>query len=85
MPASGVVNPLDENDNIALLEERAARAKRDAQANRKQIPPFVQKLGRLVALHHPATVMAGQINTALWFANIAAHIPASSTKRRIRT
>ncbi|KAH8843847.1 hypothetical protein MCOR27_003032 [Pyricularia oryzae] len=45
MPASGVVNPLDENDNIALLEERAARAKRDAQANRKQIPPFVQKLG----------------------------------------
>ncbi|KAI6378090.1 hypothetical protein MCOR25_002335 [Pyricularia grisea] len=45
MPANGVVNPLDENDNIALLEERAARAKRDAQANRKQIPPFVQKLG----------------------------------------
>ena len=37
---------MDENDNIELLEERAARAKRDAQAKRKQIPPFVQKLRR---------------------------------------
>ncbi|KAL8398974.1 hypothetical protein RB596_007721 [Gaeumannomyces avenae] len=41
-PASAA--PVDENDNIQLLEEKAARAKRDAQANRKQIPPFVQKL-----------------------------------------
>lgn len=43
-PASAA--PVDENDNIQLLEEKAARAKRDAQANRKQIPPFVQKLSR---------------------------------------
>ncbi|KAI8625490.1 hypothetical protein F5Y19DRAFT_266572 [Xylariaceae sp. FL1651] len=35
---------LDEHDNIELLEEKAQRAKRDAQAKRKQIPPFVQKL-----------------------------------------
>lgn len=35
---------LDEHDNIELLEERAQRAKREAQAKRKQIPPFVQKL-----------------------------------------
>lgn len=42
-----VVNgPLEESDNIELLEERAAVAKRDAQSKRKQIPPFVQKLSR---------------------------------------
>ncbi|KAH9898753.1 hypothetical protein F4778DRAFT_194515 [Xylariomycetidae sp. FL2044] len=35
---------IDEHDNIEILEERAQRAKRDAQAKRKQIPPFVQKL-----------------------------------------
>lgn len=35
-----------ENDNIELLEEKAALAKRDAQSKRKQIPPFVQKLSR---------------------------------------
>jgi heat shock transcription factor len=40
--ASGMV----EEDNIELLEERAAVAKRDAQSKRKQIPPFVQKLSR---------------------------------------
>lgn len=37
---------MEENDNIELLEERAAIAKRDAQSKRKQIPPFVQKLSR---------------------------------------
>lgn len=37
---------MEENDNIELLEERAAIAKRDAQLKRKQIPPFVQKLSR---------------------------------------
>ncbi len=37
---------MEENDNIELLEEKAAVAKRDAQAKRKQIPPFVQKLSR---------------------------------------
>jgi heat shock transcription factor len=36
----------DEHDNIERLEEMAQRAKRDAQAKRKQIPPFVQKLSR---------------------------------------
>ncbi|KAL2265499.1 hypothetical protein VTJ83DRAFT_6599 [Remersonia thermophila] len=35
---------LDEHDNIERLEELAQRAKREAQAKRKQIPPFVQKL-----------------------------------------
>ncbi|KAK4667253.1 Heat shock transcription factor [Podospora pseudopauciseta] len=35
---------VDEHDNIELLEEKAAQAKREAQAKRKQIPPFVQKL-----------------------------------------
>ncbi|KAG4430276.1 hypothetical protein IFR05_014240 [Cadophora sp. M221] len=35
---------MEENDNIELLEERAAVAKRDASSKRKQIPPFVQKL-----------------------------------------
>ncbi|RKF71374.1 putative heat shock transcription factor [Golovinomyces cichoracearum] len=33
-----------ENDSVEALEERAAIAKRDALAKRKQIPPFVQKL-----------------------------------------
>ncbi|PQE29858.1 heat shock factor protein [Rutstroemia sp. NJR-2017a WRK4] len=33
-----------ENDDIEALEEKAAIAKREAQAKRKQIPPFVQKL-----------------------------------------
>ena len=37
---------MEEHDNIELLEERAAVAKRDAQSKRKQIPPFVQKLSR---------------------------------------
>lgn len=37
---------VEENDNIELLEEKAAVAKRDAQSKRKQIPPFVQKLSR---------------------------------------
>ncbi|KAI0205441.1 hypothetical protein F4808DRAFT_448006 [Astrocystis sublimbata] len=36
--------PVDEHDNVELLEEKAQRAKREAQAKRKQIPPFVQKL-----------------------------------------
>ncbi|KAK3946381.1 hypothetical protein QBC46DRAFT_247845 [Diplogelasinospora grovesii] len=35
---------MDEQDNLARLEEMAQRAKREAQTKRKQIPPFVQKL-----------------------------------------
>lgn len=38
--------PIDEHDNIELLEDKAQKAKRDALAKRKQIPPFVQKLNR---------------------------------------
>lgn len=36
----------DWGDDIANLEARAQVAKREAQAKRKQIPPFVQKLNR---------------------------------------
>lgn len=47
---AGMLQPpnggVDDNDNIELLEERAQKAKREAQAKRKQIPPFVQKLSR---------------------------------------
>ena len=35
-----------DEDDIEQLEEEAQRAKREAQAKRKQIPPFVQKLSR---------------------------------------
>ncbi|XP_044724384.1 HSF-type DNA-binding domain-containing protein [Hirsutella rhossiliensis] len=31
-------------DNVEVLEEMAAKAKRESQSKRKQIPPFVQKL-----------------------------------------
>lgn len=37
---------MEETDSIEALEERATTAKREAQAKRKQIPPFVQKLSR---------------------------------------
>jgi heat shock transcription factor len=40
----------DEHDNVERLEEMAQRAKREAQAKRKQIPPFVQKLSRYAPL-----------------------------------
>lgn len=35
-----------EADSIEVLEEKAQKAKRDAQGKRKTIPPFVQKLSR---------------------------------------
>lgn len=35
-----------EQDNVEVLEEMAQKAKRESQAKRKQIPPFVQKLSR---------------------------------------
>lgn len=43
-------------DDDEELEQKAAIAKKDAQAKRKQIPPFVQKLsryvpGRLLSVH----------------------------------
>lgn len=37
---------LIEQENIETLEEMAQKAKREAQAKRKSIPPFVQKLSR---------------------------------------
>ena len=37
---------LVEEDSVEVLEEMAQKAKREAQAKRKQIPPFVQKLSR---------------------------------------
>ena len=36
----------NQGDNIEELEEKAQKAKREAQGKRKQIPPFVQKLSR---------------------------------------
>ncbi|KAH7155348.1 hypothetical protein B0J13DRAFT_223764 [Dactylonectria estremocensis] len=35
---------LTEQENLEMLEEMASKAKRESQAKRKQIPPFVQKL-----------------------------------------
>jgi heat shock transcription factor len=35
-----------EADSIEVLEEKAQKAKREAQGKRKTIPPFVQKLSR---------------------------------------
>ena len=43
----------DEEEELQHLLQRAQAAKRDAQAKRKQIPPFVQKLSRLVELYSP--------------------------------
>ncbi|PTB63898.1 heat shock factor-type DNA-binding domain-containing protein [Trichoderma citrinoviride] len=40
-------------DSIEVLEEMAQKAKREAQAKRKQIPPFVQKLSRQVLVLNP--------------------------------
>lgn len=37
---------LTSQDNIEVLEEMAQSVKMEAQAKRKQIPPFVQKLSR---------------------------------------
>ena len=38
----------NDDDDIEQLERRAVIAKREVQAKRKQIPPFVQKLSRYV-------------------------------------
>lgn len=48
VPQSNGGSAPDEHDNVELLEEKAQKAKREAQAKRKQIPPFVQKLNRSV-------------------------------------
>jgi heat shock transcription factor len=49
-PQQSSTGVVDEQDSVEHLEELAQRAKRDAQGKRKQIPPFVQKLSRFVAL-----------------------------------
>ena len=46
VPQQNSSSTAEEHDNIEVLEERAQRAKRESQAKRKQIPPFVQKLNR---------------------------------------
>ncbi|KAK4227990.1 putative heat shock factor protein [Podospora fimiseda] len=53
---------VDEHDNIERLEEAAQRAKREAQAKRKQIPPFVQKLSRILT---PSSFLDEDRNTDL--------------------
>ncbi|MBE3047503.1 hypothetical protein IMZ48_34320 [Candidatus Bathyarchaeota archaeon] len=45
------VSEMNEQESLAQLEQQALKAKRDAEAKRKQIPPFVQKLSRWV--HFP--------------------------------
>lgn len=40
------VGEMSEQENLAHLEQQALKAKREAEAKRKQIPPFVQKLSR---------------------------------------
>lgn len=40
------VSEMNEQESLAQLEQQAVKAKRDAEAKRKQIPPFVQKLSR---------------------------------------
>ena len=40
------VSEMNEQESLAHLEQQALKAKREAEAKRKQIPPFVQKLSR---------------------------------------
>lgn len=49
-PSNGSAQSIDGawGDDLSELERRAQIAKKDAQAKRKQIPPFVQKLSRYV-------------------------------------
>lgn len=54
---------VDEHENIDRLEELAQRAKRDAQAKRKQIPPFVQKLSRYAQYSSQYSLLEKSINT----------------------
>jgi heat shock transcription factor len=46
MSLQGPPNEVSEHDNLEKMEEAALKAKREATAKRKQIPPFVQKLSR---------------------------------------
>lgn len=54
---SNLANPVDrvwenmDDEDEQDLDQKAAIAKKDAQAKRKQIPPFVQKLSRFVCSH----------------------------------
>lgn len=53
-PNNGSVQSIDGawGDDLLELERKAQVAKKDAQAKRKQIPPFVQKLSRSVSPPH---------------------------------
>lgn len=55
-------NPGVEQDNVEVLEEMAAKAKRESQSKRKQIPPFVQKLSRYVNSGVPSEAASSQTN-----------------------
>lgn len=46
VPQGGLPEEHAEADSIEVLEEKAQKAKREAQGKRKTIPPFVQKLSR---------------------------------------
>lgn len=51
-------------DDDEELEQKAAVAKKDAQAKRKQIPPFVQKLSRyVIALMTDPAAYLGHLNS----------------------
>lgn len=67
-------------DDDEELEQKAAIAKKDAQAKRKQIPPFVQKLSRYVCTE--ALIREQLVVTIVDLANT---FPASLTTTRTRT
>lgn len=48
----------DNTDEDEDLEQKAMLARKDAQAKRKQIPPFVQKLSRHVQIGYPMNITA---------------------------
>jgi heat shock transcription factor len=70
-------------DDDEELEQKAAIAKKDAQAKRKQIPPFVQKLSRYVCTD-PVTYKQ-PVEFAVGAVEPANSIPASLTTTRTRT
>ena len=59
-PSPAPYDQLDDEDERDL-EQRALVAKREAQARRKQIPPFVQKLSRYVRNANVIVVLANRV------------------------
>lgn len=66
------------NDNIEELEAKAVVAKRDSQAKRKQIPPFVQKLSRYASSPYCYRRISGQCCYELW-PRIKSHLTLCNT------